>query len=54
MEKLITKKQLRELFGGVSDMTVHRWLVAGSIPPPIRRPGMHPRWRLSDLENIMK
>ncbi|MBT6582972.1 MAG: transcriptional regulator [Gammaproteobacteria bacterium] len=38
--KLLTDAQVREMFGGISTMTLHRWRNANSpkipFPPPIR------------------
>jgi len=43
-DRLMDKKELRAMLGGVSDMSISRWEKAGRIPAPIRLPGMRPRW----------
>lgn len=43
-DRLIAKKELRVLLGGVTDMTIGRWVKAGRLPQPIRLPGARPRW----------
>lgn len=46
---LMSKKELRVLLGGVSDMTIWRYLRDKRIPAPIRLKGMHPRWRRDEV-----
>lgn len=33
-KKYLTQPQLKERYGGISDMTVWRWIKAGRISPP--------------------
>ncbi|WP_049735627.1 helix-turn-helix transcriptional regulator [Rhizobium ecuadorense] len=33
-KKFITRAQVRKRYGGISDMTITRWLRAGRIPEP--------------------
>ncbi|ULR43654.1 DNA-binding protein [Rhizobium sp. K102] len=33
-KRYLTQPQLRERYGGVSDMTIWRWIRAGRIPEP--------------------
>lgn len=49
VDRLISKSELRHILGGVSNMTIHRHLQAKRLPQPIRLPGMHPRWRESEV-----
>src|SRR5258708_2918135 len=35
---------------GITKSTLHRWLQAAQLPPPIRLEGHGPLWRLADLE----
>jgi predicted DNA-binding transcriptional regulator AlpA len=41
------RKDLMQRYG-ISAATLHRWLAAGRLPPPIRIGG--PVWKLTDLE----
>jgi predicted site-specific integrase-resolvase len=34
-EKLLSQRAARELLGGVSDMTFHRWRQKGILPAPV-------------------
>jgi predicted DNA-binding transcriptional regulator AlpA len=48
--QLIAAKQLRNLLGGVSDMTIHRWMEAKKFPQPVVVGGKGRRfWRLKDV-----
>ena len=48
--QLIAAKPLRELLGNISDMTLHRWLCAGTFPKPIVSGNKRNRlWRLADV-----
>ena len=49
----ITKKKVRQLFGGISKSTVARWVEAGKLPKPIRRFGLH-RWKYEELINLLR
>ena len=51
-ERLITRRQLRALCGGVSDMWVHRRLFesGSSFPKPVKIAGRD-FWRLRDLRD---
>ena len=48
---LISRRETRRLCGGISDMTVNRWLrdPAKNFPPPIRLAANHTVWKLSEV-----
>ena len=48
--QLIPAKPLRLLLGGVSDMTLYRWMQAGTFPRPVvgGKKG-HRYWRVADV-----
>lgn len=46
-EALITQARMKELFGGVSSMTLWRWRRAGLIPAPTNIRGRN-YWRARD------
>lgn len=52
MNRLITKKQLRQLFG-VSTSTIDRWVKAGKLPEPRRILGS-PRWNYEEVVGLLK
>ena len=39
LEKLISQRELRQTFGGVSDMTLWRWQKNGKLPRPVKISG---------------
>jgi predicted DNA-binding transcriptional regulator AlpA len=45
---LLTARQLRKRWGGISEMTPYRRLKDGACPRPLRMGGLR-MWRLSDL-----
>jgi len=48
--QLIAAQPLRELLGGVSDMTIFRWMEARQFPQPVVAGGKGRRfWRLKDV-----
>ena len=48
--QLIAAAPLRELLGGVSDMTIFRWMEARKFPQPVVAGGKgHRFWRLKDV-----
>ena len=49
--QLIAARPLRELLGGVSDMTIFRWMEAKQFPQPVAVGGKRSRrfWRLKDV-----
>ena len=48
--QLIAAQPLRELLGGVSDMTILRWMEARQFPQPVVAGGKGRRfWRLKDV-----
>jgi len=48
--QLIAAMPLRELMGGVSDMTIIRWMDSRGFPQPVVAGGRGRRfWRLSDV-----
>ena len=52
MNRVITKKQLRQLFG-VSASTIDRWVKAGKLPEPRRVLGS-PRWNYEEVVGLLK
>jgi predicted DNA-binding transcriptional regulator AlpA len=52
VNRLITKKQLRQLFG-VSTSTIDRWVNAGKLPEPRRILGS-PRWNYEEVVGLLK
>ena len=48
--QLIAAKPLLGLLGGISDMTLWRWIDQGKFPKPvIANRGCHRLWRVSDI-----
>jgi predicted DNA-binding transcriptional regulator AlpA len=48
--QLIPATPLRKLLGGISDMTLYRWMEAGTFPRPVVGGGKgHRYWRLIDV-----
>jgi predicted DNA-binding transcriptional regulator AlpA len=48
--QLIAAKPLLEMLGGISVMTLWRWMNAGKFPKPvIANRGCHRLWRVSDI-----
>jgi predicted DNA-binding transcriptional regulator AlpA len=48
---LIRSQDLRQRYGGVSDMTLWRWVRDGVIPQPVKINGRR-YWRVADLDEI--
>lgn len=48
--KLLTRDELREVCGGISDSTLARWMVEGRLPRPI--PGTS-RWHPAAVEQAL-
>ena len=50
--QLISATDLRELLGGISDMTLWRWIQAGIFPAPFIGGGDRPRlWRITTVRH---
>lgn len=51
--ELIPSSQLRKLFGGVTDMSIWRWLRLPNdpLPPPVAVISGRRFWRRSDVES---
>ena len=50
--QLIPATELLELLGGISDMTLWRWMQAGTFPAPVVVGGnRHRFWRISDIRH---
>ena len=50
---LMTRDEVRKYFG-ISDMTVHRWIKSGALPPPLQFcGGGHCRWLRADIAQIV-
>ena len=39
LERLVSQRELRQTFGGVSNMTLWRWQKSGRLPKPIKISG---------------
>ncbi len=52
-ERLYSQRQAKEMFGGVSDMWIHRRLKDHTIPRPVNISGRN-YWKRSDLENFFE
>ncbi|WP_189453901.1 helix-turn-helix transcriptional regulator [Cognatilysobacter bugurensis] len=50
-QPLIAASTVRRQFGGISDMTVWRWVQKGLLPEPIKINGRN-YWRESDVEAL--
>jgi predicted DNA-binding transcriptional regulator AlpA len=51
-KKLVGRKEIMQWLGW-SGATLWRKIKDGTIPQPIRMPGCHPRWVLSELEEAL-
>jgi predicted DNA-binding transcriptional regulator AlpA len=51
-EKLITTRQLRERVGGVSEMTIWRWVQRGLLPKP-RKINSRNYWPESVIDGLL-
>lgn len=36
IDPLLTRTQVRALFGGIARNTLHNWELTGKLPPPVR------------------
>jgi predicted DNA-binding transcriptional regulator AlpA len=52
-DRLIPQRTLRDMFGGISDMTVFRWRQREILPPPVSINGRN-FWRESTVLAIME
>lgn len=50
---LLGRRQVMEVMGW-SSATLWRALQRGVFPQPLRLPGCHPRWRMSDIEGLLQ
>lgn len=50
--KLVDRHYMMDLLG-CKDTALWKKELAGLIPPAIRRPGMHPRWVLEEVEEAL-
>jgi predicted DNA-binding transcriptional regulator AlpA len=53
LDTLISQPRLRELLGGVSDMTIWRWRSAGTIPEAISINGRN-YYRTSEIRAVQE
>ena len=51
LEPLVTQAEVKRLVGGKSNMTIHRWIGAGVLPPPLKICGRNfwPRRVIAEL-----
>ena len=47
--KFLTSTQVRERYGNLSKMSLHRWIAGGKFPKPYPFNGRN-YWKLADLE----
>jgi predicted DNA-binding transcriptional regulator AlpA len=52
-ENFINKRELGQLFGGVSKSTIDRWVQTGKLPQPIKR-FLVQRWNYEELMNWLR
>jgi len=52
-ESLVTQATLKQIVGGISDMTVWRWRRAGIIPEPTTIRGRN-YWRTCDVQSALR
>lgn len=50
-DQLATSAAVREHIGGISDMTLWRWITRRGFPRPHMKVGGRRYWRWSDVEN---
>lgn len=52
-EVVLSSRAVRDRFGGVSDMTIHRWVERGILPPPCKINGRN-YWRECDIAALQR
>jgi predicted DNA-binding transcriptional regulator AlpA len=52
-DNFINKKQVGQIFGGVSKSTIDRWVQTGELPRPTKR-FLMPRWNYEELMNWLR
>lgn len=51
-DPLLSSREVKARLGGVSDMTVHRWLQRGILPAPVQIARRN-YWRSSEIEAVV-
>lgn len=54
IDPLLTRTQVRALFGGIARNTLHNWELTGKLPPPVRLSTRVIGWRKSTIEAVLK
>lgn len=52
-EVIIPSREVRRRFGDVSDITIHRWIARGVLPPPVKVNGRN-YWPEKQIEEIQR
>ncbi len=53
LEPLLSARTVRAAFGGVTGMTVYRWVKAGLLPRPVKINGRN-YWHEADVHNLYR
>lgn len=54
IDPLLTRTQVRALFGGIARNTLRNWELTGKLPPPVRLSTRVIGWRKSTIEAVLK
>jgi predicted DNA-binding transcriptional regulator AlpA len=54
IDLLLTRTQVRALFGGIARNTLRNWELTGKLPPPVRLSTRVIGWRKSTIEAVLK
>lgn len=54
IDPLLTRTQVRALFGGIAPNTLRNWEISGKLPPPVRLSERVIGWRRSTIEVLLE
>ena len=54
LDPLLTRTQVRALFGNIARNTLRNWEMNGKLPPPVRLSTRVIGWRKSTIEAVLK